>query len=222
MPSKKATASSTPPGSAIPPDQPDEVWVEVPREALSEVTGSTSVDFGVALVGSTADAMGISDRKSKEALRKTMELAMASLQGLKPRDEAEGMLAAQMVASHNAAMDCMRRAALPGQTSQARDMHFKHAAKMMSLYERQLAALDKRRGAGQQKITVEHVTVQAGGQAIVGNVTSEAALAPPACTPQPPQQMAALTDETAASEDGENLARTLDAQPDKALARKGA
>lgn len=26
------------------------------------------------------------------------------------------------------------------------------------------------RGGGQQKVTVEHVTVQAGGQAIVGNV----------------------------------------------------
>ena len=31
--------------------------------------------------------------------------------------------------------------------------------------------LDRHRGKGQQVVRVEHVTVQAGGQAIVGNVT---------------------------------------------------
>ena len=34
-----------------------------------------------------------------------------------------------------------------------------------------LDALSKHRGKGQQVVRVEHVTVQAGGQAIVGNVT---------------------------------------------------
>ena len=33
-----------------------------------------------------------------------------------------------------------------------------------------MEALDKHRGKGSQKITVEHVNVHAGGQAIVGNV----------------------------------------------------
>jgi len=41
----------------------------------------------------------------------------------------------------------------------------------MSLYVKQLAALDKHRGKGQQKVTVEHVNVASGGQAIVGNVS---------------------------------------------------
>jgi hypothetical protein len=31
-------------------------------------------------------------------------------------------------------------------------------------------AIDRRRGKGQQTVRVEHVTVQAGGQAIVGHV----------------------------------------------------
>ncbi len=34
----------------------------------------------------------------------------------------------------------------------------------------QVETLDKHRGKSQQKITVEHVNVEAGGQAIVGNV----------------------------------------------------
>jgi hypothetical protein len=40
----------------------------------------------------------------------------------------------------------------------------------MALYAQQMAALDKHRGRGQQKVTVEHVHVHSGGQAIVGNV----------------------------------------------------
>ena len=40
----------------------------------------------------------------------------------------------------------------------------------MTLYAKQLETLNKHRGKGQQKVTVEHVNVAAGGQAIVGNV----------------------------------------------------
>ena len=40
----------------------------------------------------------------------------------------------------------------------------------MALYTQQVAALNKHRGKGQQKVTVEHVNVHAGGQAVVGNV----------------------------------------------------
>ena len=35
-----------------------------------------------------------------------------------------------------------------------------------------METLDKHRGKGQQKVTVEHVHVEAGGQAVVGNVTT--------------------------------------------------
>ncbi|KHA53892.1 hypothetical protein Z947_4213 [Sulfitobacter geojensis] len=49
-------------------------------------------------------------------------------------------------------------------------MALKHAEKLMALYAKQLATLDKHHGKGQQKVTVEHVHVEAGGQAIVGNV----------------------------------------------------
>jgi hypothetical protein len=38
------------------------------------------------------------------------------------------------------------------------------------VFREQLQALQRYRGKGQQKVTVEHVHVHAGGQAIVGNV----------------------------------------------------
>jgi hypothetical protein len=96
--------------------------------------------------------------------------ALELYEDLKPVGSAEGMLAAQMVGTHSAALECLRRAVVEGQTFEGRDMALKHAQKLMALYTQQLAALDKHRGKGQQKVTVEHVHAQAGGQAIVGNV----------------------------------------------------
>ena len=84
------------------------------------------------------------------------------------------MLAAQILSTHNAAMESLRRAMMESQTYEGRDQNLKHATKLMGLCERQLAALDKHRGKGRQKITVEHVNVHAGGQAIVGNVDGSA------------------------------------------------
>src|SRR5215212_9804910 len=46
-------------------------------------------------------------------------LGSGMVKGIGPRDVVEGMLAAQMVATHEAAMECLRQAALAEQTSPA-------------------------------------------------------------------------------------------------------
>src|SRR4029077_3534786 len=87
-----------------------------------------------------------------------------------PADELEGMLAAQIVAVHAAAMECYRRAMLPDQTFAGRESNLRHAAKLSRTYADLVLALDKHRGKGEQRVTVEHVHVHKGGQAIVGTV----------------------------------------------------
>ena len=42
--------------------------------------------------------------------------AVGARKGIKPRDELEGMLIAQLIASHNAAMECHRRAMIGEQS----------------------------------------------------------------------------------------------------------
>jgi hypothetical protein len=96
--------------------------------------------------------------------------ALDLYEDLKPDGSAESMLATQMVGTHPAAQECLRRAAREDQTFEGRDMAFKHANKLMTLYIQQLATLDKHRGKDQQKVTVEHVHVHPGGQAVVGNL----------------------------------------------------
>jgi hypothetical protein len=97
---------------------------------------------------------------------------LAAIAGIEPRDEIEGMLVAQLIASHNAAMECYERAMLRKQTFDGRHENLKQATKLSRTYAALTEALDRHRGKGQQRITVEHVHVHAGAQAIVGAVTS--------------------------------------------------
>jgi hypothetical protein len=93
------------------------------------------------------------------------------MMGMKPRDALEGMLIGQLIATHNAAMECCRRAMIPGQTFEGRREALNQANKLSRTYALLTEALDRHRGKGQQHIRVEHVNVHAGGQAIVGAVT---------------------------------------------------
>lgn len=96
--------------------------------------------------------------------------ALDLYESLEPSDGIEATLAVQMVGTHYAALECLRIAAVPKQNFGVKDMNLKHAQKLMALYLQQVAALNKHRGKGQQKVTVEHVHVHPGGQAVVGNL----------------------------------------------------
>jgi hypothetical protein len=96
--------------------------------------------------------------------------ALAAVTGIGPRDETEGMLAAQMVATHFAAMGVLRR--LKGsETIPQQDSNGSLAVKLLRTFTMQVETLQRYRGKGQQKVTVEHVHVHSGGQAIVGAVS---------------------------------------------------
>lgn len=83
------------------------------------------------------------------------------------------LLAVQMAAVHNAAAYFLQRATIQGQTSDCADANVFRATRLMRLFNEQLEAMAKLKGtSGQQKVTVEHVHVHGGGQAIVGAVTT--------------------------------------------------
>jgi hypothetical protein len=105
-----------------------------------------------------------------EARQQQSQAACAALIGIKPTDEIEGMLAAQMVATHSAAMECYRRSMLVNQTFEGRREELNQANKLTRSFAALSEALNRHRGKGQQKVTVEHVHVHSGGQAIVGAV----------------------------------------------------
>ena len=179
--------------------------MEVSAAGVKVASGSDSVHFQRELFDQVNESLWLPEWKTKEQKLQAAMAAYDALKEIAPRDELEGMLAGQMVASHNAAMECLRRAMKEGQTFEGRDQNLKHATKLMALYERQLAALDKHRGKGQQRITVEHVTVEAGGQAIVGNVLQEGNK-----QQQRTEQQAVLTDNKAAGALASEALRALE------------
>ena len=137
------------------------------------LTGATSEELQGHLVDQLIKSLWLPSGMSDESRKERMTAAFDALQGIKPRDEIEGMLGVQMVATHSAAMECLRRAMLNEQTYEGRDQNLKHGVKLLTLYGRQLETLDKHRGKGQQKMTIEYVNVEAGGQAIVGHVNTD-------------------------------------------------
>jgi hypothetical protein len=84
---------------------------------------------------------------------------LAGLIGISPKDELEGMMAAQLIASHSAAMECYRRAMIGEQTLEGRRENLNQANKLSRSFAVLIDALNRHRGKGQQKVTVEHVHV---------------------------------------------------------------
>ena len=149
----------------IHPDDPAER-----RGRLKSVGGSMSDAFNDMITRSTVDALWLKNADAG-ATELRCKAAMAALRGIGPQDELEGMLAAQLVAVNAAGMECFRRAMIPEQTPEGRRENLSQANKLSRTYVMLLEALNRHRGKGvQQKVTVEHVHVHAGGNAIVGSV----------------------------------------------------
>jgi hypothetical protein len=133
---------------------------------MMEALGTTSTDFMDGLVKQLVNA-GSQGQAPDES---NINFMLSVVKGIEPKDEIEAMLATQMAAVHMASMTFARRLAhvetLPQQDSAERAFN-----KLARTFTTQMEALKRYRTGGQQKVTVEHVTVQAGGQAIVGNVS---------------------------------------------------
>jgi hypothetical protein len=95
---------------------------------------------------------------------------LQQLDELKPQSYLEAMLISQMIQVSNAAGNCMNRAFHKDQTFAGKELNANLAIKFHRTFVAQIEALQKLRGKGGQKVTVEHVHVHEGGQAIVGNV----------------------------------------------------
>ncbi len=136
---------------------------------LRRIGGSGSDDFNQILADQAFKSVwkAHSDEATKD---QQFQATLAAMMGIAPRDEIEGMLAAQMVAAHHAAMECHRRSMHSDQTFEGRKENLNQANKLSRTYTLLLDALNRHRGKGQQKVTVEHVHVHQGGQAIVGTV----------------------------------------------------
>lgn len=97
----------------------------------------------------------------------------AMLHELDPQDAAEGMLCANMVTLQHWIGRCGNIASAPQNNTELSERLLNKMVKLMNTQARHVEVLQKYRNKGQQTISVQHVTVNDGAQAIVGNITGK-------------------------------------------------
>jgi hypothetical protein len=98
-----------------------------------------------------------------------LNFALSVIKNVKPNDQLETMLAAQMAVTHMATMMFASRLARANSVEQC-DSAERAYNKLARTFVAQMEALKRYRTGGEQKVTVQHVSVNDGGQAIVGDL----------------------------------------------------
>jgi hypothetical protein len=132
--------------------------------------GTRSYDFASQGIGRLASVMRAKGEKHPD--EQVLNTALAMVDGLQPQNEMEAALAMQMAATHEVAMEMLTRAK-QAETIPVAEYSGNLAVKLLRTYTTQIEALAKLRRGGEQTVRVEHVTVNAGGQAIVGAVSGQ-------------------------------------------------
>lgn len=101
---------------------------------------------------------------------RTLNALLCTIDGCKPRNELEAMLASQAAVSHGLAMECLKRAKKAEMLPQF-EAGGNMAVRLMRAFAGHVELLNKLQRGGEQHVRVEHVHVHSGGQAIVGNVS---------------------------------------------------
>ena len=153
--------NSLPAATAVPGDK---------SEWLSSMGGSRSQHWNRSLVNQTLNSLDLKGLEPVERERR-VQATLNVLEAINPKDELESMIAAQLVVAHTATIECFQRAAKPEKYSGDRRENLDHANRLSRSFTNLLDSLGRYRGKSHhQTVTVQHVSVHAGGQAVVGVV----------------------------------------------------
>lgn len=132
---------------------------------VMEAMGSKDKLFFGPLLAQLANAVSPASNIAESSL----QFAVSVVKSIGPKNELEAMLAAQMAAVHVCVMDSSRRF-LAADTLQRKDSAERAMTKMTRTFAMQMETLKRYRAKAQQVVRVERVTVNEGGQAIVGSI----------------------------------------------------
>lgn len=148
---------------AITKDESGGVAVKIEgKEALVGLYGTQTYEAASGVLESALLALG-------EQGGRFRDMVMSMSVELEPRDAAEAMLVTQMGITH-AALACASQRMLDASMATVREAHERSVTRLSRTYIAQLDALKKYRAKAQQVVRVERVTVNEGGQAVVGDV----------------------------------------------------
>jgi hypothetical protein len=145
-----------------PPDDESD-W----HKRLQNALGTMSPDF----VNASLLQIQAAARSPYGTISEThINAALAMIEAAAPKDEIEAALAVQMACTHTAAMAVLAKMDAAFGTERRITAFGSTAARLMKAYAMQLEVLRRLRVGGQQFMRIEHVHINHGGQAVIGNV----------------------------------------------------
>jgi hypothetical protein len=146
-----------------PPAGEERIWWDRLKKAL----GTSSSDFVTASLHQLQAAAQFPGSGISEV---GINAALAFIEGFAPRNEVEASLAVQMACTHGATMSVLGRLGPAGGTEDHVCRFASAAARLLRAYTMQMEAYRRLRHGGDQYVRVEHVHVNEGAQAVIGNV----------------------------------------------------
>ena len=153
----------------------------VDDKELLETFGTTDKYFARGLIGQIL-TMGSIRGDTSGTGGDGYDFAVSVLRGAKPKDQIAAMLATQMAATHMAVIKYINRLARE-EFLELHDSEERTLNKLLRAFIMQVEAFNRYQNGGEQKVTVQQVSVSEGSQAIVGNVTQNALAKPAGETP---------------------------------------
>ena len=132
-------------------------------DELKNLYGVKTRETGKGLLLAAIESLGSEGKKYREFIA-----SMAA--EMEPQDAVEALLINQMVAT-NAALALTSQRMMDSDTLQRFEVYERSATRLARTFISQTEALKKYRAKAQQVVRVERVTVEDGGQAIVGSVS---------------------------------------------------
>lgn len=149
----------------LPAFEEDESFEEY-AQSLFDATGCESLEGAVALLNSSAFALG-SSRQSKDATITAFNMIGNLLRSLEPKDPVEGMLCSQAIVCQMKAFDYLARINAEDSTNVVKTYN-NAASKLLARAQSAIQTLANYRRGGNQKMIVEHVNISPGAQAAIG------------------------------------------------------
>lgn len=141
----------------------DHTDAAVGGELFMASLGTTDWDFGKII---TAHLANLSSSPDGHVDNGSFLAHQALVQGIGPKDEIEALLAVQMAAVHSATMMMAGRLRAE-RNANISESHERSLNRLTRTFTAQVEALKRHRTRGVQKVIVQHVQVNEGGQAVV-------------------------------------------------------
>lgn len=113
----------------------------------------------------------IRNGSSEEEVTRQVNMILAQLHSIKPKDTIEAMLALQIIGVHQASLRAMSGAERNNESGylESHKVYVNSISKLCSSSSKLVNALSNYRKKGKQEMTVKHVHVHKGGKAAIGN-----------------------------------------------------